>query len=122
MLRIALFLAAAVTAAVLAAGCQQGQPQQQRVRRDLVTKDEAIQIARRHVAEAYPGLAIEGQPRTAEFVFDQQVLGGQIWNINFACPAPPAADGKPVGTPPITSVTVWVLPDGRVRGVVTHAK
>jgi len=122
MRSIALLLAAAVTATVLAAGCQQGQPEQQRVRRDIVTKDEAIQIARRHVAQSYPGLVIEGQPRTVEFVMDQQVLGGQIWNINFACPAPPAPDGKPAASPPVTSVTVWVLPDGKVRGVVTHAK
>jgi hypothetical protein len=122
MRSIALLLAAAVTAVVLAAGCQQGRPEQQRVRRDIVTKDEAIQIARRHVAQAYPGVVIEQQPRTVEFVMDQQVLGGQIWNINFACPAPPAADGKPAGNPPMTSVTVWVLPDGKVRGVVTHAK
>jgi len=109
-----------LAAAVLAAGCQQGQPQQ-RVRRDLVTKDEAIQIARRHAAEAYPGLAIAGSPTSAEFVMDHEVMGGQIWNITFACSAPPAAGGKPAASPPITSVTVWVLPDGRVRGVVTHA-
>ena len=118
MRRIALLLATAV----VAAGCQQGRPEQQRVRRDLVTKDEAIQIARRHAAEAYPGVAIAREPTTAEFVMDQQVLGGQIWNINFACPAPPAADGKPAGRPPLSSLTVWVLPDGRVRGIVTHAR
>jgi len=118
MRRIALLLAAAV----IAAGCQQGRPEQQRVRRDLVTRDEAIQIARRYAAEAYPGVAIAKEPTTAEFVMDQQVLGGQIWNINFACPAPPAAGGKPVGPPPPSSLTVWVLPDGRVRGIVTHAR
>ena len=120
MLRIALFLAAAVTATVLAAGCQQGQPQQQRVRRDLVTKDEAIQIARKHVAEASPGLDISQKPPIAEFVLDHEVMGGQIWRVEFAYPAPKGPDGKIVGVRPFIGLTVWVLPDGRVRGIVSH--
>jgi hypothetical protein len=117
MLRIALLL----LAAVVAAGCQQTQQQPpQRKHRNLVTKDEAIEIARRHVAEASPGLDISRKPPTAEFVLDQQVMGGQIWRVEFAYPAPAGPDGKTDGVRSFIGLTVWVLPDGRVRGIVSH--
>jgi hypothetical protein len=108
MLRIALLLAAAVAAA----GCQ---PAGRRI-----TQDEAIEIARRHVAEASPGLDISQKPPTAEFVLDQQALGGQIWAVGFAYPAPRGPDGKAVGVRPFIGLTVWVYPDGKVRGIVSH--
>jgi hypothetical protein len=118
MLRIALLLAAAVAAA----GCQQQQLQQQeqRANRKVIGKDAAIEIARRHVAEASPGLDISQKPPTAEFVLDQEVMGGQIWRIEFAYPAPKGPDGKIEGVRPYIGLTVWVLPDGRVRGIVSH--
>ena len=119
MLRIALLLAAAIAVA----GCQQQQLQQQeqRANRKVIGKDAAIEIARRHVAEAYPGLAIDPQPTSAEFVLDQQVMNGQIWAIYFSCSGKRGPDGKASGPPPFRAVSVWVLPDGKVRGVVTHA-
>jgi hypothetical protein len=108
MLRIALLLAAAVAAV----GCQTASRR--------ITKDEAIEIARRHVAEARPGRDNSQKPPTAEFVLDQEVMGGQIWRIEFAYPAPKGPDGKIEGVRPYIGLTVWVLPDGRVRGIVSH--
>jgi hypothetical protein len=118
MRRIALLL----LAAIVTAGCQTAQqPQQpQRKQRNLVTKDEAIEIARKHVAVASPDLDISQKPPTAEFVIDQEVMGGQIWRVEFAFPAPKGPDGKIEGVRPFIGLTVWVLPDGRVRGIVTH--
>jgi len=120
MLRIALLLAAAV----VAAGCQQPQQQKQegRVNPKIISKEKATEIARRQVAEAYPGVAIDPQPMSAEFVLDQQVMNGQIWAIYFSCTGRRGPDGKVSGPPPFRALSVWVLPDGRVRGVVTHAK
>lgn len=120
MLRIALLLAAAV----VAAGCQQPQQQKQeeRINPKIISRDKATEIARRQVAEAYPGVAIDPQPLSAEFVLDQQVMNGQIWAIYFSCTGQRGPDGKASGPPPFRALSVWVLPDGKVRGIVTHAQ
>jgi hypothetical protein len=62
-------------------------------RREPVSRDEAVRLAKDYLRTAHPEIAITDQPATAEYLEKSPVDGKPVWVVHFAASNPKDAGG-----------------------------